>query len=713
VAASRPTMLLVHSEATMDSLDPAQKKWLRDLAGLVGGVVEAATPSRADAAAGSGAAGKQHDPRFAPLLAAAEKLDATLQSARDRLADQVAINKDQRAIASASQAAGTVGRFFSSAAHKVGHAFSDAVPEEAFHAVTTPGEEAFEPAVAAHARFQSAAAQGDWQACGEALKAYAQAVASAKARVDDFLQGIGSGAEGATTVLKGTAIAGAVAATVATGGIASGAALPTLGVAASSGASLLGTATAVGTVAGGYGATQELAGQATERAIGTRGEIDLGQIALRGAKDAAIGFAGAFLGGVLAKQFAKMFGSYLSTAISAEELAAIGTITNNGVPLARDAFLSTGQRLVTDFLAGAGTTPVTTAIAVVTERIAGKPLPTTEQFGNLVLEELIRGGVLQLFIGAITHGGGKPAAHEEGTLKPLTRTDEAGAIPDWQEQYVHDMLDEAEAGNLLDRLLPRSARLAKPDRAAVGRELRSQLQGMSDDEATALFSSWEKTLEVAGEHAQATDHTGSASRSPSAEAELAAAPHLKSGPAKASGPTDAQDVTALEKSQQADLAEGDPGHGPVSKSDARVLDLPEYQEGVERASRAFRRLVDLEQKKTTAAPLHGDTSESGWGGGKAEAAERAKALGIEAGHETEPHFRDQGDEGRYESSHAERQAAQGSGDQSFGVSKELCAACQRWFKDFAKTRRLPYFLADPKGTLIFLPDGRVIREPHR
>lgn len=412
----------------MGTLNTAQRQWLEQLGELVGKpantlatqssapVVNAAAAATAPGGSPPQVADGHDDPRFAPLLGGARKLGQNLQGVRDRLEEQVKINADQWAVAGVSKAAGTVGRLFSSAAHKVGHAISDNVDEEEFHAVATPDRDIFDAAETDYVRFQTAVGQGDFQAAGTALKAYAKAIDSAKARVDDFLQGVGSGAEGATTVLKGTAVAGAVAATVATGGVAGGAAVPMLGIAASSSATVLGTATAVGLGAGAYGVAQEGAGQATERLIGTRSEIDFEQIALRGAKDAAIGFVGAFVGGVLAKQFARMFGSYLSEAITAEELAAIGNITNNGVPLARDAFLSTGQRLVTDFLAGAGTTPLTTAIAVVAGRISGKALPSTDEFAHLVLEEFIRGSALQLFIGAVTHGAGGGKPHGEGTV---------------------------------------------------------------------------------------------------------------------------------------------------------------------------------------------------------------------------------------------------------------------------------------------------------
>ena len=398
--------------------------WLRSTFGL--DIPGALKTLRNEASASGG----YEDPRFAPLLAGARKLGQDLQGVRDRLAEQVKINEDQWAVAGASKAAGTIGRAFSSVSHKVGHAFSDDVAEQEFHAVTTPDADIFDAAEDEAVRFHKAVKQSDFAAAGEALKAYARAVARAKARVDDFLQGVGSGADGATAVLKGTAVAGAVAATVATGGAA-----------AAGGASLLGTATAVGGVAGGYGMLQEGAGQATERVIGTRSEIDFGQIALRGAKDAAIGFVGAFVGGALTKQFAKMFGSYLSNAISAEELAAIGNITNNGVPLARDAFLSTGQRLVTEFLAGAGTTPLTTAIAVVADGITGKAPPTTDEFMHLVLEEFVRGAALQLFIGALTHGtarakavpqreGAPPAKSNVAPDDAAVVTEKATAAPD-------------------------------------------------------------------------------------------------------------------------------------------------------------------------------------------------------------------------------------------------------------------------------------------
>jgi hypothetical protein len=145
------------------------------------------------------------------------------------------------------------------------------------------------------------------------------------------------------------------------------------------------------------------------------------------------------------------------------------------------------------------------------------------------------------------------------------------------------------------------------------------------------------------------------------------------------------------------------------------LALPEYQEPVRLAWEAFMVLQPwVGIRKTYALVLGGDRFESGVvdrGGftGKAAAVEQVRAEGVEAGHETEAHAFDCncGGEGGYESSHAERQAANKHPDEPIGVSKRLCDSCQRWFQTRAAARKCAQIICDPDGVRVFMPTGRV------
>jgi hypothetical protein len=143
-----------------------------------------------------------------------------------------------------------------------------------------------------------------------------------------------------------------------------------------------------------------------------------------------------------------------------------------------------------------------------------------------------------------------------------------------------------------------------------------------------------------------------------------------------------------------------------------VLDLPEYQEPMEEARRAYRSLPGGRGKKTVAGVEGGKPAESGWADtrgyeGKADAVDRSRVEAMEAGHERDPHFRDPKNvEGGYEDSHAERQAAIASPDRPIGVSSDMCPLCQGWFQRRAVSRGTTLFVADPKGVHVFLPDGR-------
>ena len=83
----------------------------------------------------------------------------------------------------------------------------------------------------------------------------------------------------------------------------------------------------------------------------------------------------------------------------------------------------------------------------------------------------------------------------------------------------------------------------------------------------------------------------------------------------------------------------------------------------------------------------------------------------EIGHELKGNkLLDQGVEGRYNASHAEKQLSIVS-DQPIAVSKPMCADCQAYFKALAQSSGKPYTVADPNVVRVFAPDGTVGETP--
>ncbi|MEE6179649.1 eCIS core domain-containing protein [Mycobacterium sp. 050134] len=168
----------------------------------------------------------------------------------------------------------------------------------------------------------------------------------------------------------------------------------------------------------------------------------------------------------------------------------------------------------------------------------------------------------------------------------------------------------------------------------------------------------------------------------------------------------------LATEQAADQSK-DVGLTDVDPKDANVLDLPEYQSHIADASDEFARLPDIENPKNIAGKPGAPPVTSGWAGEKGAATEQAQAEGREAGHETQPHYRDPaGGEGQYESSHSERQQAAGTTEQVFASSKPLCPGCQSWFGARAVAQGRPQFVADPTGVHVFMPNGSHTVAPH-
>ena len=217
-----------------------------------------------------------------------------------------------------------------------------------------------------------------------------------------YRMGTIAGAERAETTLKITAAAGAVAATIATGGLA-----------AQAGAGLWGVSAATAVGAGSYGITQEAATQAGEFHVGMRKKFDYAAIFKRGAVDAVTTFVGALTGGALSRVFMRALGPYL-TNIGDDVLGQLGKQMGLRGALPRDYFMTHAQRFMAEFLGGIGSSPFTTTVSVLMQKLTGdKDRPkTAEEFVRLLVREMVQGGIMQLFL------GGFMAAHAARVKKP-------------------------------------------------------------------------------------------------------------------------------------------------------------------------------------------------------------------------------------------------------------------------------------------------------
>jgi len=222
-------------------------------------------------------------------------------------------------------------------------------------------------------------------------------------RLYEYREGTISGAERTVTGLRVTAAAGAVAATMATGGAATAA-----------GAGFWGTAAATGLGAGTYGFVQEETGQAAEIYHDLRENFDWGAIVRRGATDAINGFVGAIAGGALTRVFQRSFGSFL-TNISDDVLLEMG--------LSRDAFLTRAQQFIAEFLGGIGSSPLSTAVTAVINAVGGgNPPRSAQEFVDLVVQDMVQGGAIQLFLGGLMHFYGRAggSTHPDGGESPTS-----------------------------------------------------------------------------------------------------------------------------------------------------------------------------------------------------------------------------------------------------------------------------------------------------
>jgi hypothetical protein len=373
-------------------------------------------PPRGIAQAGPAAA--PASPQVVALQRDADRIVQALRRSRSTLDDQLKINAENKATALASAGVENAKRL-------AGALFSD----DKLKLVQAPDKERWLEPTEKVIEAKAALRNGDVATAKACLDAANAAAIDLERCVNDYVQGLIGGAGSTTSGLQVTAAAGAVAATVVTGGAA-----------AAVEAGVLGTAVAAGVGAGVYGGAQEIGTQKGEKIAGSRKDYDLGAAGKRAAKDAVVGFVGALVGGALAKQFSKLFGSYLSKAISNEELLALGKELGFKGALPRDYFLTTGQRFIADFFGGAGAAPLT---AVVSHLLDTGGLPKDgKAFATQVCEEVVKQGLIQVFITALAHGmAGRAKPTSEPPTEPVPGIDPRRAANDNVEVAANDNVE--------------------------------------------------------------------------------------------------------------------------------------------------------------------------------------------------------------------------------------------------------------------------------
>ncbi len=233
----------------------------------------------------------------------------------------------------------------------------------------------------------------------------------AQDKVIEYREGSIHGAERSVTALKVAVAAGAIAATVATGGTA-----------AAAGAGVLGTAGAVAVGAGVYGEFSEMGTQSGEMIAGQRqaGMFDPVAILKRAGTDAAVAFVTAYLGGSLSKVLVRSFGQYLISSMGEEAAATLAQEIGVAGKLTPELVVSNGQKFIIEFFANTALTPLTTAIQAAVDTLKGGKFPGRKEFTQMVVQNMIQGGILQLFLAGITHGA-KAAGMETG-MEPAATT---------------------------------------------------------------------------------------------------------------------------------------------------------------------------------------------------------------------------------------------------------------------------------------------------
>ncbi len=229
----------------------------------------------------------------------------------------------------------------------------------------------------------------------DALQAMHQAARmanNASSRLAQYREDTAQGVAQVQVYLEYTEAAGAVAATVVTGGLAEG---------------VLATAAVAATTAGVYAAAQNAAGQGSEIHSGLRQTFDVMDMLRRGAREAIVGFVGAITGGALKAGFGRIISRFMQ---NPNILLTISNALGENGPRLAEFIASNLARLSTEFISFIGSTAISTAVSNVVTRLLGNAqdmaaLRRVEEEGFLrqIWHALVQGGVTAALIAFLQH----------------------------------------------------------------------------------------------------------------------------------------------------------------------------------------------------------------------------------------------------------------------------------------------------------------------
>jgi len=208
-----------------------------------------------------------------------------------------------------------------------------------------------------------------------------------------------------------TVVVGAVAAGVATGGLATKAGL---GFWAATGTTAVGGA--------GYSAVQDVGQQGSEIGFGLRDEFDWKRVGRGAVINLATGLVGGAIAGKLSQALQRTLGGYLASA-SDDMLMELGRAAGLNGPLPRAYLASSGSRIAAEVVSEVGAAPFTTTLSIVLNNyLSGRPLPgSVGEFLDLVVTDMAQSGVLAATVGRVTyraHGGQPPGGGGTGHSGP-------------------------------------------------------------------------------------------------------------------------------------------------------------------------------------------------------------------------------------------------------------------------------------------------------
>lgn len=227
------------------------------------------------------------------------------------------------------------------------------------------------------------------------------------------------GAETAITMLRGVEIGCDITLTILSAGL--GAAevnvlkLGARGVfklaASQAGKSLLKTGLRAAAVGGADKLAQGAAGDAAAHAMGVEGEFDAAKVVREAGEAAVMNLLGVLVGGALNKVFMRAVGQIIGSRMAPEALLAVAERYGVSGVVPAELFVSKGWRFLVGVAGDGCTTALVTALAVTAEQLrTGGKKPTGEQFVSMVVEQMVRNGLLQIILTAVTHERAKTAA---------------------------------------------------------------------------------------------------------------------------------------------------------------------------------------------------------------------------------------------------------------------------------------------------------------